>query len=96
MRSSVLRQRFHGWLQRQIVELATEMFIEKGGAVSFVCPKNTSRLAFDGSGYVLRDAKNHALATFMTGKRYNADLNADYNIGARYWGSVHDWEIIAR
>ncbi len=84
---STLRQRFHGWMHRQVVKLVTEMFTEKGGAVSFVCPENTSKLAFDGSGYVLRDAKNYALATFKTGKRYNADLNAAYNIGARYWYS---------
>lgn len=33
----------------------------------------------------MRDPRNTALATFQSGKHYNADLNASYNIGARYW-----------
>jgi putative transposase len=41
--------------------------------------------AFDGSGKVQRDKANYALATFANGKHYNADLNAAYNIGARFW-----------
>jgi hypothetical protein len=27
-------------------------------------------------------------AIFKTGKQYNADLSASYNIGARYWYSL--------
>ena len=45
----------------------------------------TSKLAFDGSGVLNRDENNHALATFASGKRYNCDLSASYNIGARYF-----------
>ncbi|MFZ2288735.1 MAG: hypothetical protein WAV92_03570, partial [Halopseudomonas yangmingensis] len=30
-------------------------------------------------------AKHYELATFSTGKQYNCDLNASYNIAARYW-----------
>lgn len=48
-----------------------------------VCAWNTSALAFDGSGKVKRDKDNHALCTFTTGKRYNCDLSASYNIAAR-------------
>ena len=44
-----------------------------------------SRLAYDGSGAVTRDWENHSLCTFQTGKRYNCDLSASYNIGARYF-----------
>ena len=29
--------------------------------------------------------KIHSLCTFQTGKRYNCDLSASYNIGARYF-----------
>ncbi len=29
--------------------------------------------------------QNHSLCTFQTGKRYNCDLSAAYNIGARYF-----------
>ncbi len=46
------------------------------------------RDAFDGSGKVKRDKKNYSLCTFPNGKKYNADLCASYNIGARYWYSV--------
>lgn len=44
--------------------------------ISRICARNTSRLAYDGSGTVLRDGKNHSLCTFQTGKRYNCDLSA--------------------
>ena len=47
-------------------------------------PGGTSKYAFDGSGAVARDKDNHSLCTFKTGKRYNADLSASYNIGGRY------------
>ena len=58
-----------------------------------VSASNTSALAFDGSGKVMRDKytqngkklKNHSMCTFQTGKIYNCDLNATYNIGARYF-----------
>ena len=36
-------------------------------------------------GSVSRDSKNHSLCVFQTGKRYNCDLSASYNIGARYF-----------
>ena len=55
-------------------------------------PGNTSRLAFDGSGRVLRGSEstkiednNYSLCEFTTGKVYHCDLNATYNIGARYF-----------
>ena len=53
--------------------------------VSRICAWNTSRLAYDGSGAVTRDWENYSLCTFQTGKRYNCDLSASYNIGARYF-----------
>ena len=53
--------------------------------VSRVCAWNTSRLAYDGTGEVVRDSKNHSLCTFTTGKRYHCDLSASCNIGARYF-----------
>lgn len=42
-------------------------------AIEFVC------------GQVSRDKSNYSNATFQTGKRYNCDLSASYNIAARYW-----------
>ncbi|RGS13108.1 transposase [Blautia obeum] len=53
--------------------------------ISRICAWNTSRLACDGSGTVVRDPGNHSLCTFQNGKRYNCDLSASYNIGARYF-----------
>jgi putative transposase len=82
---SALRQRFHGWLHRRIVHLTTEKAVESGVRVDLVPPRGTSSYAFDGSGKVNRDKNNHALATFASGKQYNADLGASYNIGARFW-----------
>ena len=56
-----------------------------GMRISRVCAWNTSALAFDGSGKVQRDPGNHSLCVFPNGKRYNCDLSASYNIGARYF-----------
>ena len=84
-RGSTLRQRFHGWLKSSIVSLTTEKYVELGGKTSQVNPRGTSSWAYDGSGKVRRNKKNYALATFASGKKYNADLSASYNIGARYW-----------
>ena len=56
-----------------------------GIRISRICARNTSQLAFDGSSKLVRDKHNMALATFSTGKQYNCDLNASYNIGARYF-----------
>ena len=52
---------------------------------------NTSGLAYDGSGLVKRGRASektngcYFLCEFSTGKVYHADLNASYNIGARYY-----------
>ena len=52
---------------------------------------NTSRLAYDGSGRVRRGSESektqgsYSLCEFTTGEVYNCDLNASYNIGARYF-----------
>lgn len=56
-----------------------------GIRISRVCAWGTSRLAYDGSGVLQRDEKNHTLAVFANGKQYNCDLSASYNIGARYF-----------
>jgi IS605 OrfB family transposase len=81
---SVLRQRFHGWLHRRIVELTQMKWAEVGGSVSFVNPRGTSSYAYDGSGKLQRSRSNYELAVFASGKKYNCDLSASYNIGARF------------
>ena len=52
--------------------------------ISTVNPAGTSKYAFDGSGEVKRDNTNYSICTFASGKRYNSDLSASYNIAARY------------
>lgn len=82
---SSMKQRFHTWLHRRLATLIEQKFTEVGGKVVYVYARGTSSWAFDGSGRIKRNPKQHELATFASGKQYNADLNASYNIGARYW-----------
>lgn len=81
---STLRQRFHGWLHRRIVNLTQMKWSEIGGSVSFVNPRGTSSYAYDDSGKLKRDQSNYEIAIFASGKQYNCDLSASYNIGARF------------
>ena len=79
------RQRLHMWRKRDIQKVVEHQAHRNGIRVSTVNPKNTSRLAFDGSGEVIRNEKNASLCVFKSGKQYNCYLNASYNIGARYF-----------
>ena len=87
-KGSLQKQKFHLWCHRKIVELVTTRWTELGGKIVFVNPKYTSAYAYDGSGKVRRDPTNYSLCRFKTGKRYHSDLNASYNIAARYWYAV--------
>lgn len=82
---STMRQKFHNWLHRRLADLIEMKFEEIGGKVEYVYARGTSSYAYDGSGLLKRDPKQYEIATFSTGKIYNCDLNASYNIGARYW-----------
>ena len=86
------KQRLALWRARYVLSMVEIKAHRAGIRVSRVCAWNTSRLAFDGSGRVLRGGesaktgcKNHSLCEFPNGKVYNCDLNASYNIGARYY-----------
>ena len=79
------KQRLHHWRARYVQQMVEDKAHRNGRRVSRVCARNTSKLAFDGSGAVTRDEKNHSLCTFQNAKRYNCDLSASYNIGARYF-----------
>ena len=79
-----LRHKLHHWCKLGIQNKVEEMAHYRGMRIRRVNPRNTSALAFDGSGEVTRNDKKD-LATFTTGKVYHADLNAAYNIGARYF-----------
>ena len=79
------KQKLHLWKKQYIQELVTHKAHRIGMRVARVNAQNTSKLAFDGSGEVIRNKKNYSICTFTTGKIYNCDLSASYNIGARYF-----------
>ena len=83
-------KRAHFWRYKRIFKVLTHKAHQHGLRVSRVNARNTSRLAFDGFGWSKRGREitpntPHALMQFSNGKLYNADLNASYNIGARYF-----------
>jgi IS605 OrfB family transposase len=85
------KQRLHHWRAMYVQRMVAQKAHRGRIRVSTVCAWNTSRLAFDGSGRVKRGkesektADNYSICEFSTGKIYNCDLNASYNIGARYF-----------
>ena len=83
-------KRAHFWRYKRIYKVLTHKAHQNGLRVARVNARNTSRLAFDGSGWSKRGREitsntPYSLMQFTTGKIYNADLNASYNIGARYF-----------
>ena len=83
------KQRLHMWRKRGIQNLVEHKAHRCGMRISRICAWGTSRLAFDGSGPVIRGADagftTNAMCRFQNGKTYNCDLSASYNIGARYF-----------
>lgn len=79
-----LRKKLHYWMQGRIQKYTRYKANAEGIRFSRVWANGTSRYAFDGSGEIIR-VGNKQCAVFMSGKTYNADLSASYNIGARYW-----------
>ena len=79
------KQRLALWRHRDIQHKLECRAHREGLRFAHVNARNTSKLAYDGSGQVIRNKKNHSLCTFQTGKEYNCDLSASYNIGARYF-----------
>ena len=82
-------KRVHFWRYKRIFRVLTHKAHQNGLRVARVNARNTSRLAFDGSGrskrgHEISSKTPHSIIQFSTGKIYNADLNASYNIGARY------------
>ena len=85
------KQRLHLWKSQYVQAMVTDKAHRCSMRVSRVNAWGTSRLAYDGSGAVLRGDKsektggNYSLCEFTTGKVYHCDLSASYNIGARYF-----------
>ena len=80
----------HFWRYKRIFSVLGMKAHRHGLRIARVNARNISRLAFDGSGTVKRGWKisketPYSIIQFSSGKFYNADLNASYNIGARYW-----------
>ena len=83
-------KRAHFWRYKRIYKVLAQRAHQTGLRIARVNARYTSRLAFDGSGWSKRGREiapetPYALMEFPSGKTYNADLNASYNIGARYF-----------
>lgn len=83
------KQKLHMWKKNTIQKIVEHKAHKNGIRISHICAWGTSKLAYDGSGKVLRgkDANlgTYELCKFSNGKIYNCDLSASYNIGARYF-----------
>ena len=85
------KQRLKLWRAKYVQEMVAHKAHHDGRRISTVNAWGTSGLAFDGSGRVLRGSESgktggcYSVCEFQTGKVYNCDLNASYNIGARYF-----------
>lgn len=87
------KQRLTLWRKKEIQRIVEHHAHILGIKINRICAWNTSRLAFDGSGKVERgtyiqngkEKYNYSICTFQNGKQYHCDLNATYNIGARYF-----------
>jgi IS605 OrfB family transposase len=87
------KQKLHLWRKKAVLAMVTSKAHLKGMRISTVCAWGTSKLAFDGSGTVERgkyikngkEVNNYSMCVFQNGKEYHCDLNASYNIGARYY-----------
>ena len=92
-------QKVHYWRKKAIIKKVCHKAHYIGIRYATVSPRFTSKLAYDGSGYVKRGneiipfltkknkrfSKSFSICRFKSGKIYNCDLNASYNIGARYF-----------
>jgi len=85
------KQKLHLWKAKRVQAVVRDKAHLLGMHVSTVCAWGTSRLAYDGSGWVKRGKESdktngsYSVCEFQSGKVYNCDLNASYNIGARYF-----------
>lgn len=83
------KQKLHMWKRNTIQNIVEHKAHKNGIRVSHICAWGTSKLAYDGSGKVLRgkdaDLGTYELCKFSNDKIYNCDLSASYNIGARYF-----------
>lgn len=80
------KQRLHHWRAQYVQSMVESKAHRLKMRISRICAWGTSKLAFDGSGTVERGIDgSYSVCKFQTGKIYNCDLSATYNIGARYF-----------
>ena len=79
------KQLLHLWRSKEVQRIVENKAHRLSIRVSRICARNTSKLAFDGSGLVKRNKTNYSVCEFTNGKIYNCDLSASYNIGSRYF-----------
>lgn len=83
------KQKLHMWRSQYVQSMVSDRAHRLGMRISHICAWGTSRLAFDGSGTVERgkeaDLGSYSICRFQSGKIYNCDLSASYNIGSRYF-----------
>ena len=88
-KSGSKKQKLHLWKSQYVQSMVTDKAHRLGMRVSRICAWGTSKFAFDGSGVTLRgkdaNLSSYSVCRFQNGKVYNCDLNAAYNIGARYY-----------
>ena len=80
------KQCLHLWKAQYVQSIVEHKAHRLSMRISRVCAWGTSKLAYDGSGAVERGGDgNYSICRFRSGKIYNCDLSASYNIGARYF-----------
>lgn len=83
------KQKLKMWRSQEVQSIVTNKAHRIGMRISHICAWGTSKLAYDGSGTILRgkdgEFNTYELCKFKNGKMYNCDLSASYNIGARYF-----------
>ena len=80
-----LSERIHIWRPKELAERVETLAHRKHMHISTVNARNTSKLAYDGSGEIDRSMKNASNCTFPNDRQFNTDLSAAYNIGARFF-----------
>lgn len=83
------KQKLHMWRSQYVQSMVTDKAHRLSMRISRVNAWGTSKLAYDGSGYVTRGKNagfdSYSMCRFQNGKVYNCDLSASYNIGSRYY-----------
>ena len=94
IRGKSRRMRLHFWRARAVQSLVEAGAHRLGMRIAHVAAFNTSAYAFDGSSLlpdgtfrkVMRGVNgSYNMCRFPSGKIYDTDLSASYNIGARYF-----------